>query len=109
MVVFLEDTLGCGSLLDACPHSLLGVHPPRVWAKLAKGYCRTGSWRRHLLTQRSRGHWNQKEEQFQELCGRLEAQTAEHPELEIVPEVSHLRSKLKLGGRQVGTGRQSGL
>lgn len=62
-----------------------------------------------MLTQRSRGHWDQKEEQFQEPCGRLEAQTAERPEPEIVPEVSHLRSKLKLGGRQVGTGRQSGL
>lgn len=52
-------TLGC-----ALPQSLGQAGPAALQA-----------WEleEDLLTQRGRGHWDQKEEQFQELCGRLKA------------------------------------
>ena len=53
-----------------------------------------------MLAPRSRGPWNQKEEQFQEPCGRLMAKTPKGvwrvPEPfkpEVPPEISRLRTK----------------
>ena len=53
-----------------------------------------------MLAPRNRGHWNQREEQFQELCGKLMAKTQKgiwkvtKPfKPEIAPEISSLRTK----------------